>query len=82
MYKLDPFFTVVWFFTTVLVSWEHGSRCRDAAPDISVVTYTLLLMVYIQYVVTTLIPVCIILPPKGKWTLFRLLTGRSIRQSG
>ncbi|TBU46862.1 hypothetical protein BD309DRAFT_988478 [Dichomitus squalens] len=56
LYKADPFFTIVWFFTTVLVSWEHGSRCRDAAKDISAITYTLLLMVYVQYVFTTLIP--------------------------
>ena len=57
LYKIDPIFTVVWFFSTVLVSWQHGSRCRDDARDITVATYTILLMVYVQYVLTVVLPV-------------------------
>ena len=57
MWKSDPIITVVWFFSTILISWQRGSRCHDAAKDIAAASYTLLLMVYVQYVVTVLLPV-------------------------
>ncbi|PIL24521.1 hypothetical protein GSI_14277 [Ganoderma sinense ZZ0214-1] len=56
LWKLDPIVTIVWFFSTVLVSFQHRARCHDFARDIADATIVLVLTVYVQYVVTVLLP--------------------------
>ncbi|KAI9068571.1 hypothetical protein FKP32DRAFT_1587546 [Trametes sanguinea] len=53
--KLSPALTLVWFVTAVLLSIERGARCREAAPAVSTLTVVLLLVIYIRFVLVTLL---------------------------
>ncbi|KAI0748640.1 hypothetical protein C8Q80DRAFT_1172929 [Daedaleopsis nitida] len=57
LYKLDPFVTLIWFFSAILVVYAHGSRCRSAASDISAATYFILILIYVQFVVRNTMPI-------------------------
>ncbi|KAI0695841.1 hypothetical protein C8T65DRAFT_664488 [Cerioporus squamosus] len=59
--KLDPFLAIVWFFSAILVIYAHGSRCRVAAQTISAATYTILIVVYAHFVLTTIIPMILMM---------------------
>ncbi|KAI0807917.1 hypothetical protein C8Q74DRAFT_1187443 [Fomes fomentarius] len=54
--KLDPFLTILWFFSTILIIYVHGSHCRVSANDVSVATYIILIMLYAQFVLNNVIP--------------------------
>lgn len=55
--KFDPFLTILWFFSTILIIYVHGSHCRVSGNDVSVATYTILIMLYAQFVLNNVIPV-------------------------
>ncbi|KAI0672672.1 hypothetical protein C8Q78DRAFT_1020795 [Trametes maxima] len=53
--KLSPALTLVWFVTAMLLSIERGSHCRSAAPTVTALTVTLLLIIYIRFLIVTLL---------------------------
>ena len=62
--RLDPFATILWFFITILLVYAHGSHCRTAAQDISATTYTILIILYLQFIISTVVPVSTPRAPK------------------
>ncbi|KAI0766322.1 hypothetical protein BD413DRAFT_569992 [Trametes elegans] len=51
--KLSPALTLVWFVTAILLSIQRGNHCRAAAPAITVLTVTMLLVIYIRFLIVT-----------------------------
>ncbi|KAI1791715.1 hypothetical protein LXA43DRAFT_920064 [Ganoderma leucocontextum] len=56
VYKLDFLVSLIWYFVTVLIATEEGSRCREGAKDIRAGSFTILFMVYCHYTLTVLLP--------------------------
>ncbi|KAI0351524.1 hypothetical protein OH77DRAFT_1429596 [Trametes cingulata] len=53
--RLSPALTLVWSVTGMLLAIQRGSHCRDAAPIVTSLTVALLLIIYIRFVITTII---------------------------
>ncbi|KAI0647594.1 hypothetical protein C8Q79DRAFT_960311 [Trametes meyenii] len=53
--KLSPALTLVWFITAMLLSIERGNHCRSAAPTVTALTVTILLIIYIRFLIVTLL---------------------------
>ncbi|KAI0636435.1 hypothetical protein C8Q77DRAFT_501550 [Trametes polyzona] len=49
--KLSPALTLVWFVTGLLLTIQRGGHCRTASPLITALTTTLLLIIYIRFLI-------------------------------
>ncbi|OJT10942.1 hypothetical protein TRAPUB_12563 [Trametes pubescens] len=49
--KLSPALTLVWFVTGVLLTIQRGPHCREASPSVLALTATMLLIIYIRFVI-------------------------------
>lgn len=49
--KLSPVLTLVWFVTGLLLTIQRAPHCRVSSPTVIALAVTLLLMVYIRFVI-------------------------------
>ncbi|KAH9848844.1 hypothetical protein C2E23DRAFT_841835 [Lenzites betulinus] len=55
--KLNPAITLIWVVTGLLLTIQRGAHCRDASPIITGLTTTMLLIIYIRFMVQFLISI-------------------------